>query len=68
MKKIHITFLHNMFYAIFVPTTKVFRETKEFFNFEIRLKTIRVSTQKKRIIVMRGLPKTDLLCCSGRVL
>jgi len=68
MKLLHIAFLSNMFYAIFVLTTQSFRETKEFFNFEIRLKTICVSTQKKRIIVMRGLPKTDLLCCSGKVL
>jgi len=36
-----------MFYAIFVPTTKVFRETKEFFNFEIRKENyVRIAKKK----------------------
>jgi len=56
-----------MFYTIFAPTTKSLRETKEFFNFEIRFENY-IRVHQKRIIVMRGLPKTDLLCCSGRVL
>lgn len=56
-----------MFSSIFVPTTKVLRETKEFFDFEIRLENY-VRVYQKGIIVMRGLPKTDLLCCSGRIL
>ncbi|MFT6338450.1 MAG: hypothetical protein ACJATI_005224 [Halioglobus sp.] len=67
MKKLHIALFSNMFYTIFVPTTKSFRETKEFFNFEIRFENY-IRVHQKRIIVMRGLPKTDLLCCSGRVL
>lgn len=57
-----------MFYAIFVPTSKRNLETKEFLNFEIRIENYIRVYQKIGIIVMRGLPKTDLLCCSGRVL
>ena len=40
-----------MFYTIFAPTTKSLRETKEFFNFEIRFENY-IRVHQKRIIVM----------------
>jgi len=38
-----------MFYTIFVSTTTFYRETKEFLNFEIRLKTIDAVAKKELI-------------------